>query len=272
MTEKVKNNIRKYFGWFTGVWTCIVAVALIVQVWRIYGLQDGAFTVEKISARFNEISALVYIWLATVLTSGILSYVIPAPQCKITPYVELSFTLARLQKRLPNTSAQREKQAKKRIIAYLVCAVFAVICVVVALVYMLANYETQATSGFLAHHQEAERILRALVWVIAGLGVSIGTAYFTDKTYKKEISFAKAEITANAKQGVKYTQAEEKTSIKSVLKKAFAFTGNKWFVFGVRVAVLVLAVIFIFVGMENGGVQSVLEKAINICTQCIGIG
>ena len=272
MTEKAKNNIRKYFGLFTSIWTGIVAIALIVQVWRIYNFQDKAFTVAKITVRFQEIATLVYIWLVAVVVSGVLAYVFPMPQGKITPYVELKRTLARLEKRLPNVSKERAKESKKRIIAYWVCGVFACICSVVALVYMLADYEMKATSGFLAHHEEAERILRALVWVIAGLGVSVAVAYFTDGTYEKEIGLAKAEITANAKQGVKYTQTEEKATLGGALKKAFSFTENKWFTFGVRVAVLVLALVFVFVGIDNGGMKAVLDKAINICSQCIGIG
>ena len=272
MTEKVKRNIRKYFGLFTSIWTGIVAIALIIQVWRVYGLQDRSFTIERIATHFNEIAALVYIWLAAVIVSGVLAYVIPAPQEKIIPYVELRYTLVRLEKRLGNTSAQRVQQSAKRTVAYWVCGVVALISSVVALVYMLAEYPMLATKGFLAQHEETERVLRALVWVVAGLGVSIAVAYYKDATYIKEIALAKEEIAENAKKGVKVVQPQEKTTFGGVLQKVFSFTGNKWFVFGLRVAVAVLAVAFIFIGTDNGGMKAVLEKAINICTQCIGIG
>ena len=40
----------------------------------------------------------------------------------------------------------------------------------------------------------------------------------------------------------------------------------------VRISVLVVAVTFIIHGITNGGAYDVLQKAINICTECIGLG
>ncbi len=40
----------------------------------------------------------------------------------------------------------------------------------------------------------------------------------------------------------------------------------------VRIAVPALAVLFIVLGVMNGGARDVLVKAINICTECIGLG
>ena len=39
-----------------------------------------------------------------------------------------------------------------------------------------------------------------------------------------------------------------------------------------RVAIFVAAFIFIVAGLVNGGTIAVLAKAINICTECIGLG
>ncbi len=39
-----------------------------------------------------------------------------------------------------------------------------------------------------------------------------------------------------------------------------------------RTAILVIAIIFIVLGVMNGGLRDVLVKAINICTECIGLG
>ena len=40
----------------------------------------------------------------------------------------------------------------------------------------------------------------------------------------------------------------------------------------VRVALLGVAIVFILLGVMNGGLYDVLVKAINICTECIGLG
>ena len=40
----------------------------------------------------------------------------------------------------------------------------------------------------------------------------------------------------------------------------------------VRITLYVLAVVLIAEGIGNGGMRDVLIKAINICTECIGLG
>lgn len=42
--------------------------------------------------------------------------------------------------------------------------------------------------------------------------------------------------------------------------------------FAARLAILTLAAAFILLGVLNGGARDVLVKAINICTECIGLG
>ena len=44
------------------------------------------------------------------------------------------------------------------------------------------------------------------------------------------------------------------------------------FVYGTRLVVFCVAVAFVIVGIINGGAGDVLMKAINICTECIGLG
>jgi len=40
----------------------------------------------------------------------------------------------------------------------------------------------------------------------------------------------------------------------------------------IRAMLYVLAIVFIVLGVMNGGLRDVLVKAINICTECIGLG
>lgn len=39
-----------------------------------------------------------------------------------------------------------------------------------------------------------------------------------------------------------------------------------------RIVVLILALVFIVIGIINGSAQDVFGKAVNICTECIGLG
>ena len=58
---------------------------------------------------------------------------------------------------------------------------------------------------------------------------------------------------------------EEKTSF-------LKFFDNEKFIFTVRIVVFGVAIVFIVLGILNGGHQDVLMKAIKICRECIGIG
>ena len=40
----------------------------------------------------------------------------------------------------------------------------------------------------------------------------------------------------------------------------------------VRIALYAVAMVLIVLGIHNGGMRDVLIKAINICTECIGLG
>ncbi len=272
MTDKVKHNIRKGGGIFLSVWTVLVGIAFIIQVWRIYGAGGKPFTPERIGEHFRQIAVPVYIWIAAVVATGVFWIICPAPKQKLTPYVDLKCTLARLNKRLPEKDENAKKIAKNRLI--LQCAfISACICyAIVAFIYMVADYEMKAQNGFLAEHEEAERILRALVWIFAAIALAIVTMYFVEDRYKKEIAIAKSTIAENAKKGVKAVATEEPITLKSILLKKFAFVQSKWFVLGIRIAIALLGVTFIIIGITNGGMKAVLEKAINICSQCIGIG
>ena len=39
-----------------------------------------------------------------------------------------------------------------------------------------------------------------------------------------------------------------------------------------RIAIIALAVVFIILGVNNGGMEDVVQKAVKICTECIGLG
>ena len=49
-------------------------------------------------------------------------------------------------------------------------------------------------------------------------------------------------------------------------------SNHKYFILGVRIFLAVLAVTFIILGIVNGNMRAILIKAINICTECIGLG
>ena len=54
--------------------------------------------------------------------------------------------------------------------------------------------------------------------------------------------------------------------------KVSAFFDDARTLLVLRIAVFAVAVVFLGLGIYNGGAHSVLIKAINICSECIGLG
>lgn len=57
-----------------------------------------------------------------------------------------------------------------------------------------------------------------------------------------------------------------------LLRKRTGDCLNKRKIFAFQVLVLVIGAIFVGIGINNGEYDSVLQKAILICLECIGIG
>ncbi len=269
MTER-KHTPRRIYGIFFGAYSAFVGLLLIIQVWGIYALGNKSFTVENISNAFSRIAVPVLIWVAAFVGVVVLAFVFPEENTPVLPSVELRSTLAKLSRRLPETdiTADMKRQSSRRVLVWSVCLAVCLVCVTVAAIYLLGAYTPVAKEGFFASHEEAERLVRALPWIFAALGAGIAAVYLNASLYKTEISLVKTTIAENAKKGVRAAAREEKRSICDKLP----FLRSKWFLLGVRIAVGVLAVVFIILGVNNGGMADVLAKAVKICTQCIGLG
>lgn len=274
MSEKTIKNLKKWFAVFLGVWTVLIGLAFIVQVWRIYTTDGGAYTTERIAKMFSQIAVPVYVWLAAIVAGGVVWLVFPEPKKQPLPYIELKDTLSRLQRRLPASqdAALAQKYRTQRLAVRCACAAVGLVCAVVAVLYLVCDYKLIATDGFFAKHEEAERILRSLVWVVGALGVGIFAAYFTERSYKKQLALVKTAMAQNAKDGIKTEKREENPTFSQKIYAKLPFLRSNRFLLIVRLAIAAVAVLFIVLGMDNGGMAAVLDKAINICSQCIGIG
>lgn len=258
--QSKREKFRRVFALFLGVWTAFVGTLFILQVWRIF-LEGDGFTVESVSVKFLEILAPFLIWVATIAFGGVFALAFPTFE-KPAAYIRSKNTLKKLKARLPQKDGGRYA-FNARFVAWCIAFVVALVCASVALVYLTSSvYEPVASGGFFLEHQEAERLVRSLPWVFAGFGAAIAVSFFEEYSLRKEISLVKSKIAENAKNGVVVKARSSQRTIKN----------NERATFFVRVAVGSLAIVFIVWGIANGGMADVLGKAINICTQCIGLG
>ena len=145
------------------------------------------------------------------------------------------------------------KEKRKREVAMIINIVVLCICAIMSLGYLL-NVKHFDSSGDLTK-QAIDMGIHLLPWVIIAFGSMIGTTIYEEISSKKSIELVKLVIKNNGKkEAVKYENKNTKTL--NIIR-------------GVLVGV---ALILIVVGIFDGGAADVLQKAINICTECIGLG
>ncbi len=105
-------------------------------------------------------------------------------------------------------------------------------------------------------------VIRAFLWSIPTLAVISGGAFITfgyfEKSYSAESDQLKALIASTTPTEVPLSPSHEreKTLARHVAK----------------IAVIILSAVFITLGIINGDLNSVISKAVAICTECIGLG
>ena len=167
--------------------------------------------------------------------------------------------------------------ARMRLIVRCTCATVLAFAAVITFVFMLwEGFPLQAKEGFFYEHKVAERVVHTLPWVIGALIVWAYVEVICHYMYIQEIATVKKRLAENAKQGVKLQPREKQPNVferaKAKILYLFPFLNNKWWKIGLRAGVAAIGITFVIIGIFNGGMTDMLGKAINICTQCIGLG
>lgn len=257
MTDKTKSLLRLCYHVAVTAALAVAGVLLMVACVGIYRLNpDGhPFTREVVAQHFAPIALPVYLCAALAVLGFFLRPLLPAAP---TPKADLTIpTLKRLTARVNLTACpaelaaaiQKERRARalhRNIVEALLAAGGAIF-----LLYALdmANFHiSEITASMKA----------AMVWLIPCMGVpfayGVFSAYFSRTSVKREIALLKS------------APAEAVSPAPAPLSQS-----ERWIVI-VRCALIALALFFMAVGFAKGGWLDVLTKAINICTECIGLG
>lgn len=121
------------------------------------------------------------------------------------------------------------------------------LCAGMSLVYLLkrdhfTSWDLELVMGRMLAH--------TLPWIVLAFAAVIAASFVCRRSLEREIHLLKGIC------GDKVPDAASKPSR----------------LLSVRIALYVLAAVLIMDGISNGGMRDVLIKAINICTECIGLG
>ena len=259
MSDSTKKKIRLISAILLSVMLIVTGVLLMVACVNIYNIGTRPFTIPNISAEFSKISAFVWITVGCILVCGVLSLVFPEENKRPRALIEKKVTLARLLRRVNLDATCEETRAKfaaeKKLCKYLRIATI-LLCVAAAIpaVIYLLDF-----SHFGEDYNQS--VIMACAWILPCTFVSMGIYliynHLQNASIERQITLAKAAM------------AESKNFTTPVAKE---IKEDNKIVNIIRIAIAVIAVAFLIAGIVNGGMADVLSKAINICTECIGLG
>ena len=270
MSTKTKGRIHLVYGICLLVLILAVGVCFALSCISIYQSGNSPFTRESIAARFDAIAIPVYICVAGVVGGMILSLALPVDAGKVKSRRHPEDVLDKLSARLDLTACDEttsaaisvERKWRKRVTVIL--RVLAGVTLLPALVWCVnpAHFSVEDLNT---------DIKTAALFVIPCAAVSLGLLVGEVLLRHASVARETAAVKTAVKTAVTAATASGKgaETVKPDKKK---WTADPRFLWGIRGAVLAVGILFVVLGMRNGGMADVLGKAIRICTECIGLG
>ena len=247
-------------------WTVAVATVIVALLlgWQCVGLyragnspenldENGVrltpvFSVEKVAARLEPLRPALAAYVLLVAAALVLQAgEKPARETgRMTPENRLRLVRARTGD-LPEAAAAEERFRRRLRVE---TGAVVVACAAVSLGYLLdgshfVSWELEAVMAQLLVHVAPPVVLAFAALIAASLACG--------RSVERELAALRRA---------------PGTSVQATpLKKAVP-----WVRSGLRLMLYAVAVAFIVLGVMNGGLRDVLVKAINICTECIGLG
>lgn len=260
MSDSIKKRVRLLYGIMLSVMLTVTGVLLMMACVNVYRIGDRPFTPDNISAEFSKIAVVVWITVAMVVIGIILALLMPEEKAKLRATINKKTVLGRLSRRIDTealpTEVKEKLEAEDKLCKTLKIAAAALIAVaaIVGLVYALnpANFSADYNASVIA--------ACTLILPLSFFGMGIATAYviIESASLDRRIALLKSVMATTG----------SKTADTAVCEKA----ANPKLAMGIRIAIVAVAIVFIVLGIFNGGMADVLSKAINICTECIGLG
>ena len=256
----------------------VAGALLMIACVNIYKIGNRPFTPENISNAFSKIAIPLWITVALAVIGVIAAPFLPAEKNKVKAIKDKKITLAHLQTKLDvnacseNTLTLIKKEQKTHTV--LKIAAIAIVCAaaIPALVYSF-NF-----NNFDADYNAS--VIAACLWILpctfVAMGVSTAFLYLENACIERQIGYVKSAFVESQKASLTVESKKVSSNIESedaspALNKTNRRNHSK-LLWGIRIALIIAAIALIIAGILNGGMADVLSKAINICTECIGLG
>ena len=259
MSDSIKKRVRLLYGIMLSVMLTVTGVLLMMACVNVYRIGDRPFTPDNISAEFSKIAVVVWITVAMVVIGIILALVMPEEKAKLRATINKKTVLDRLSRRIDTEALPTEVKEKLETEKWLCKSLRIEAIELIALLAIAGLVYALNPANFSADYNASVIAACTLILPLSFFGIGIATAYLIieSASLDRRIALVKSAMAAGSK-----------AADNAVCEKRL----RPWLAIGIRIAVAVVAIVFIILGIFNGGMADVLSKAINICTECIGLG
>lgn len=256
MSKESTMRIHRIYNILFSIVIIIAGICLIIGVLTIYQSGDQPFSRESVAATFSTIAFPVYLTLVMAIISFVWEIISPSDKEKNPNAKDYPAMLSNLYEKKDfsngETGIQEEIKAlwKSRKLHTIIRTIVLVVCSAVFLFYALnsANFHQSEINSSMIN---AMKVL--VPCSLVSFAYALFVALHNEKSIQKELELAKK---------LPALETSTENEIISEEKRLSPY----------RNAILVAAIILVVYGFLNGGTIDVLAKAINICTECIGLG
>ena len=268
MNNNILKRIHQIYNVALSIVIVIAGLCLMNACLGIYQSGKQPYSREAVAAAFGPIAFPVYLCIAMIAFGFLFELLAPTDTGKSkTPraYLHLIKQL-RDKKNLAECSKDLhtalEKEAKSRKLHTAIS--------VIVLVISGGLFLSYALNGTHFHQSEIntsmiQAMYRLIPCVILSFGYGIFTLYHNRASMEREIELLKQAPALD----VAIATENKRISTETELKQQQVSDKN---ILIFRNACLCLGLFLLIYGFLSGGTADVLTKAINICTECIGLG
>lgn len=254
MSLDTTKKLRRIYDILFSALLVITGIALATACIQIYRSGDRPFSPESILQHFLPISLLVYGTLVNVIFRILLDMFLSKETGRPKPIIHDDIRLDHQLRKGGPTGGYAEDAQKERTLRRRYVSVTALVFILLMIwpAFYFADIDHFTVTDL--NRDVIVSLAIALIPGIAGLGACLLCKHLCAKSYTRELAICKEAAKAGAL-STDPVNAEKEHRL-TVLRSVIA----------------VIAVVFIIVGIFNGGASDVLLKAIAICTECIGLG
>ena len=289
---------NKIFLWIQTALCALIAILLAVAAVRIF--LDGSvyqaaghpsewiYTREKAAAALMPILPLFLLSFAMTVY-GLVKGIEDEEADKPVQDVERTRDLVCARVAQPSEEMAKEQALQKKL--QLGGWIGFAVCMLPILLYITNGAHFALTDAEGLDHSIVSMVAFVVPWTVIGLACLVVTTVLQGRSIQREADAATAlmkeaaaaKAAEAAKAGAESAKTAEAPSADAESEKAPSAskaaaplyntspeTARKRVI--IRRVLLVAAVIFVVLGVQNGSMKDVLVKAIRICTECVGLG